>query len=89
MIEIKGIGIYDETKSFDEQPSASVSTYLQTVAGTFGDLNAVERDQWNRPIKWYHDINNVRIIAERTYITDDGNYFLKEQTYKVIENGNI
>ena len=89
MIEIQGIGMYDETKSFDEQPSASVGAYLQTAVGSFDDRNAVERDQWNRPIKWYHDIKNVRLIADRTYLTEDGNYFLKEQTYRVIEHGNI
>ena len=89
MIEIQGIGIYDETKSVDEQPSASVGTYLQTIVESFNDLTAVERDQWNRPTRWHHDVSNVRVVADRTYCTEDGNYFLKEQTYKVIEHGNI
>ena len=89
MIEIQGIGIYDETFSFHEQPSASVRTYLHTIAESFNDLTAVERDQWNRPTRWHHDVSNVRVVADRTYCTEDGNYFLKEQTYKVIEHGNI
>lgn len=88
MIEIQGIGFYDETKPFNEQEEP-VNTYLQEIASTFNDMTAVERDKWDRPIKWYHDIKNVRLTAERTYLTEDGNYFLKEQTYKVIENGNI
>ena len=89
MIEIEGIGFYDETKNFDEQPSANVGTYLQGIAGTFNDMTAIERDQCDRPIKWRYDGEGVIITAERTYSTEDGNYFLKEQTYKVIENGNI
>ena len=89
MIQIQGIGIYDETKSFNEQPSVSVSTYLQTIVESFNDLTAVERDQWDRPIKWRYEGEGIIITADRAYLTEDGNYFLKEQTYKVIENGNI
>ena len=88
MIEIKGIGIYDDAKGFFGQ-GEPVNTYLTGIAGTFNDLTAVERDPWNRPTRWYHDVSNVRIIADRTYCSEDGNYFLKEQTYKIIENGNI
>ena len=88
MIEIQGIGFYDETKSFNEQDEP-VNTYLQEIANTFNDMTAIERDQWNRPIKWRYEGGGVIITADRTYSTEDGNYFLKEQTYKVIENGNI
>lgn len=88
MIQIQGIGFYDETKSFDEQEEP-VNTYLQEIASTFNDMTAIERDNWNRPIKWRYEGEGVYITAERTYSTEDGNYFLKEQTYKVIENGNI
>ena len=88
MIEIQGIGFYDETKSFNEQEEP-VNTYLQEIASTFNDMTAIERDRWNRPIKWRYEGEGVIITAERTYSTEDGNYFLKEQTYKVIANGNI
>ena len=88
MIEIQGIGFYDETKAFNDQEE-SVNTYLQEIASTFNDMTAIERDSWNRPIKWIYEGEGVIITAERTYSTEDGNYFLKEQTYKVIANGNI
>ena len=88
MIEIQGIGIYDETKSFDEQPSASVGTYLHTIAESFNDLTAVERDQWNRPIKWQQVIDGVTIQSTRTYKTQDFNYFIELQENTVID-GNI
>ena len=88
MIEIQGIGFYDETKSFNEQDEP-VNTYLQEIVSTFNDMTAIERDQWNRPTKWRYDGEGVIITVERTYLTEDGNYFLKEQTYKVIENGNL
>ena len=88
MIEIEGIGFYDEAKPFDGQED-TVNTYLQEIASTFNDMTAIERDRWNRPIKWRYEGEGVIITAERTYSTEDGNYFLKEQTYKVIANGNI
>ena len=88
MIEIKGLGFYDETKPFNEQ-NGPVNTYLQEIASTFNDMTAIEHDQWNRPTKWMYNGKDVIITAERTYLTEDGNYFLKEQTYKVIANGNI
>ena len=88
MIEIQGIGFYDEAKSFNEQEEP-VNSYLQGIASTFNDTTAIERDKWNRPIKWWYEGEGVIITAQRTYATEDGNYFLKEQTYKVIKNGNI
>ena len=88
MIEIQGIGFYDETKPFNDQEEP-VNTYLQEIVSTFNDMTAIERDQWNRPTKWRYDGEGVIITVERTYSTEDGNYFLKEQTYKVIENGNL
>ena len=88
MIEIQGIGFYDETKPFNEQEEP-VNTYLQGIANTFNDLTAIERDQCNRPTMWRYEGEGVIVTAERTYSTEDGNYFLKEQTYKVIANGNI
>ena len=88
MIEIQGIGFYDETKPFNDQEEP-VNTYLQEIVSTFNDMTAIERDQWNRPTKWRYDGEGVIITVERTYLTEDGNYFLKEQTYKVIENGNL
>ena len=88
MIEIQGIGIYDDAKGFFEQEEP-VNTYLNGIASTFNDLTAIERDQWNRPIMWRYEGEGVIITAERTYLTEDGNYFLKEQIYKVVANGNI
>ena len=88
MIEIQGIGFYDETKPFNEQEEP-VNAYLQEIASTFNDMTAVERDNWNRPIMWRYEGEGIIITTERTYLTEDGNYFLKEQTYKVTENGNI
>ena len=88
MIEIQGIGFYDELKPFNEQEEP-VNTYLQEIAITFNDMTAIERDRWNRPIKWRYEGEGVIITAERTYSTEDVNYFLKEQTYKIIANGNI
>ena len=88
MIEIQGIGIYDDAKGFFEQED-TVNTYLQEIASTFNDMTAIEHDQWNRPTKWMYEGKGVIITAERTYLTEDGNYFLKEQTYKVIGNGNV
>ena len=88
MIEIQGIGFYDETKSFNEQEEP-VNTYLQEIASTFNDMTSVDRDDWNRPTKWRYDGEGVIITAQRTYSTEDGNYFLKEQTYKIEQNGNI
>lgn len=88
MIEIKGIGIYDDANGFFEQ-GEPVNTYLTGIASTFNDMTAIELDQWDRPIKWRYEGEGIIITADRAYLTEDGNYFLKEQTYKVIENGNI
>ena len=40
MIEIQGIGFYDETKSFNEQDEP-VNIYLQEIASTFNDMTAI------------------------------------------------
>ena len=88
MIELKGVGFYDETKPFEEQ-GEPVDTYLQGIASTFNDTTAIDRDQWDRPIKWRYEGEGIIITANRTYLTEEGNYFLKEQIYKVVANGNI
>ena len=88
MIEIQGIGIYNDAKGFFEQDEP-VNTYLNEIANTFNDLTATQRDVWNRPTDWSYISEGVVITSHREYNTQDGNYFLKEQTYKVIENGNI
>ena len=88
MIELKGVGFYDETKPFNEQ-GEPVDTYLQGIASTFNDTTAIDRDQWDRPIKWRYEGEGIIITANRTYLTEEGNYFLKEQIYKVVANGNI
>ena len=88
MIEIQGIGIYDDAKGFFEQDEP-VNIYLTNIASTFNDFTATHRDNWNRPTDWEYKGEGVVLTAHREYGTQDGNYFLKEQTYKVIENGNI
>ena len=87
MIEIQGIGIYNDAKGFFEQDEP-VNTYLNEIANTFNDLTAVERDQWNRPIKWQQVIDGVTIQSTRTYKTQDFNYFIELQENTVID-GNI
>ena len=88
MIEIQGIGIYDDAKGFFEQEE-SVNTYLKGIASTFNDFTATQRDEWNRPTYWRYIGEGVVITSHREYDTQDGNYFLKEQTYKIEHNGNI
>ena len=88
MIEIQGIGIYDDAKGFFEQDEP-VNTYLTGIASTFNDFTATDRDKWNRPTDWAYTGEGIIVTSHREYDTQDGNYFLKEQTYKVIEHGNI
>lgn len=88
MIEIQGVGIYDDAKGFFEQDEP-INIYLTGIAGTFNDFTAIKRDVWNRPTDWEYKGEGFVITSHREYETQDGDYFLKEQTYKVIENGNI
>lgn len=88
MIEIQGIGVYDDAKGFFEQDEP-VNAYLNGIANSFNDFTAIKRDEWDRPVDWEYEGEGVIITSHRNYNTQDGNYFLKEQTYKVIENGNV
>lgn len=88
MIEIQGIGFYDETKSFDEQEEP-VNTYLNDIANTFNDFTATQRDVWDRPTDWHYIGEGVIITSHREYNTQDGNYFLKSQTFNIKQDGNI
>ena len=88
MIEIQGIGIYDDAKGFFEQDEP-VNTYLTGIAGTFNDFTATERDAWNRPTDWKYIGEGVVITSHREYNTQDGNYFLKSQTFNIEQDGNI
>lgn len=87
MITIKGIGQYDPTKKFEEQ-SEEVAADLQEIVSGFDDFTAIERDQWKRPIKWQQVIDGVTIQSNRTYKTQDCNYYIDEQINTVID-GNI
>ena len=88
MIEIQGIGIYDDAKGFFEQ-NEPVNTYLNDIANTFSDFTATQRDNWNRPIDWRYIGEGVVITSHREYATQDDNYFLKEQTFNIQQDGNI
>ena len=88
MIEIQGIGIYDDVRGFFEQEDP-VNTYLNDIASTFNDFTATQRDMWNRPTDWEYRGEGVVITAHREYDTQDGNYFLKEQTFNIKQDGNI
>ena len=88
MIEIQGIGIYNDAKGFFEQDEP-VNAYLNEIANTFNDFTATQRDVWNRPTDWRYIGEGVIITSHREYNTQDGNYFVKEQTFKLEENGNV
>ena len=88
MIEIQGIGIYDDARGFFDQEEP-VNTYLNDIANTFNDFTATNRDIWDRPTDWRYIGEGVIIRSHREYNTQDGNYFLKEQTFNIEQDGNI
>lgn len=88
MIQIQGIGIYDDARGFFEQDEP-VNTYLNDIANTFSDFTATHRDNWDRPTDWRYIGEGVIIRSNREYNTQDGNYFLKSQTFNIEQDGNI
>ena len=89
MITIQNIGQFDTTKPFFEQEDEAVNAYLIEKTSQFSDFTALKRDNWNRPYYWVYDGEGIRITSERTYSTEDGNYFVKNQTFNLVEDGNI
>ena len=89
MITIENIGLFDETKGFFEQEDEAVRSWLQEIVNTFNDFTAIERDKHNRPIRWHYQGAGVEISSLRTYRTNDENYFLDNQTFKITQYGNI
>lgn len=89
MITIDGIGQFDPSKPFFEQDDEAVNAYLFEKTGEFNDFTALKRDNWNRPIYWIYDGDGIRITSERSYSTEDGNYFVKEQPFNLTEYGNV
>lgn len=89
MITIIGVGEFDPSKPFFEQENENVASYLQEKTGNFNDFTALTRDAWNRPLTWQYVGDGVTIESERTYSTEDGNYFVKSQTFNITAYGNI
>jgi len=83
MIAIIGVGEYDESKPFPDQPDEAVKEYLNKKINTFNDLTAVTRDEFNRPLTFRYEGEGIKIDSERTYKNDSVNYFIENQTYQL------
>lgn len=83
MITIVGIGDYDESEPFLEQPDEAVSAYLAEKINEFNDLTALTFDAFNRPLTFQYQGNYIVIDSERTYRDDSVNYFIESQSYSL------
>lgn len=83
MIEIKGIGFYDESKNFFEQEDEKVREYLEEKSSSFNFFTAIEFDTFKRPVRWRYEGEGVVIESTRTYKTNDVNYFIDKQKYTI------
>ena len=83
MITIIGVGEYDESKPFLDQPDEVVKEYLNEKINEFNDLTAVTRDEFKRPITFKYEGEGIRIDSERTYENYSVNYFIENQTYQL------
>jgi len=83
MIAIIGIGEYDESRPFLDQPVEAVKEYLSDKINTFNDLTAVTKDEFNRPLTFRYEGEGIRIDSERIYKNDSVNYFIDNQTYQL------
>jgi len=89
MIIIQGVGKFNTALPFFEQEDENVLNYLINVASQFNDATALEKDKYNRPLRWKYEGEGIIITSERTYLDESGDYFVKEQTFNIKENGNI